>query len=134
MIWGFEGWCKTAVPQCELQTEHLFHGGMYARTIRIPSGVVLTGALIKIPTLLILNGYAEILTGENEWAQINGYGVIPGSAGRKQVIITRGPVEMTMLFPTQAKTVEEAEREFTDEWEKLMSRNSHSDILQVTGE
>lgn len=109
-------------PQIDLVTEHVFHAGMYARTIRLPAGVALTGALIKIPTLLIVHGEADVLT-EDGWAQIRGYGVFSGSAGRKQVFVTRGPVEMTMIFPTQARSVEEAEEEFTDEYEKLMSRN-----------
>lgn len=106
---------------------------MYARTIRLDAGIVLTGALIKIPTLLIFNGHADVWVGDG-WLEMKGYGLIVGSAGRKQVFITRSCVEMTMIFPTQAKTVEEAEREFTDEYEKLMSRASNSDTVVITGE
>lgn len=96
---------------------------MYARTIRIPAGVVLTGALVKIPTLLVVHGEADVLTGDG-WASISGFGVLAGAALRKQIFVTRSAVEMTMVFPTQAATVDEAEREFTDEWESLMSRKS----------
>ena len=39
-------------PQVAIQTTHHFHAGLYSRTIRIPAGVMITGALIKIPTLL----------------------------------------------------------------------------------
>lgn len=119
--------------QIDLATHHVLHGGMYARTIRIPAGVILTGALIKRATVLIFNGHADALVGD-EWAEVNGYGVICGSAGRKQVFITRSYVEMTMLFPTQATTVEEAEREFTDDADRLMSRRSTRDVIVVTGE
>ena len=40
----------------------------------------------------------------------------------KQIFISKTPVIITMTFPTSAKTIEEAEREFTDEHELLLSR------------
>jgi hypothetical protein len=122
-----------SVEQVDVVTEHILHGGMYSRTIRLAPGIVITGALVKIPTLLVFNGHADVLIGE-EWAQFNGYGVIPGSAGRKQAFVTRSDVELTMIFPTQAQTVEEAEAQFTDECERLMSRRSTLDVIVITGE
>jgi hypothetical protein len=119
--------------QLDLATEHVLHGGMYARTLRLAPGVIITGALIKIPTLLVFKGHADMLVGD-EWIELMGYGVIPASAGRKQVFVTHSPVELTMLFPTQAKTVEEAEAEFTDDAERLLSRRSTRDIVVITGE
>lgn len=121
------------MPQVDLATEHVLHAGMYARTIRLDAGVVITGALIKIPTLLVFNGVADVLVGE-QWLEIKGYGVIPAPAGRKQAFITRSELDLTMIFPTQAKTVEEAENEFTDEAPLLMSRRSTSDVVLITGE
>ena len=32
-------------PQVEIRTEHTFHAGMYARTVRVPAGVVFTSVL-----------------------------------------------------------------------------------------
>ena len=49
------------LPQVEIATAHLFHAGVYARTIRIPAGVALTGALIKVSTVLIFSGHATVL-------------------------------------------------------------------------
>lgn len=121
------------LPQIDLVTDHVLHGGMYARTIRIPAGAVVTGALIKIPTLLVIQGDADVLTGDG-WVAVSGFGVLAGSAGRKQAFVTRSAVELTMMFPTQARTVEEAERECTDEHEQLMSRKSERDTVLVTGE
>lgn len=111
------------LPQVEIATEHVFHAGMYARTIRVPAGTVLTGAFMKIPTLLIVHGDAEVLNFDG-WLDVRGYAVLAGGAGRKQVFFARTAVEMTMVFATQATTVDEAEREFTDEFERLMSRNA----------
>ena len=122
-----------AAEQIDLATEHILHGGMYSRTIRLQPGVIITGALIKIPTMLIFKGHADVLLGD-EWVEMNGSCVICGSAGRKQVFVTRSETELTMIFPTKAKTVEEAEAEFTDEAGRLMSRRSTRDVVVITGE
>lgn len=109
--------------QIDIKTDHAFHAGMYVRTIMIPAGVVLTGALIKIPTVLIVSGTALVYTDKGT-LRIQGYGVLLGKAGRKQAFVSETDTYLTMIFPTDSTTVEEAEAEFTDETDKLMSRNS----------
>jgi hypothetical protein len=109
------------LPQVSIETEHVFHAGMYARTIRIPAGVVLTGALIKIPTLLIVSGDALVYTAEGP-RRFTGYNVMLGGAGRKQAFVAVTETWLTMVFPTGVGTVAEAEAEFTDEGDKLVSR------------
>jgi len=113
--------------QFQFRTEHVFHAGMYARTVRIPAGVVFTSVLIKCPTLVILNGTCDIAGGTVR--RFDGYNVVSAEAGRKMVYITRSPVEITMLFATNARTVEEAEAEFTDETENLLSHVNENDIV-----
>lgn len=110
------------LPQVAIATHHHFHAGLYARTIRIPAGVVITGALIRIPTLLIVSGHATVFIG-GESIELAGYHVLPGQAGRKQVFAARTDTDLTMLFATDAKTIEQAEAEFTDEADLLASRN-----------
>lgn len=117
-------------PQCEIVTEHVFHAGMYARTVRMKANIVFTSALIKRATLLIANGDLFVMAGEG-FARINGYNVIPAAAMRKQVYVTAGDVELTMIFPTEASTVEEAEAEFTDETDTLLSRTMENDIVST---
>ena len=109
-------------PQVLIETDHTFHAGMYARTIIIPAGVVLTGALIKIATLLIVSGDALVYVEDGPPLELRGYNVLPAAAGRKQAFVAQTDVSLTMIFPTQAKTVEEAEEEFTDEADRLFSR------------
>lgn len=109
------------LPQYEFATEHVFHAGLYARTIRIAAGVLFTTVLVKRPTLLISHGSYEMLSG-SRWVIMQGYNVIEASAGRKQIYRTLTDVEWTMLFATDARTVEEAEAEFTDEPDCLLSR------------
>ena len=109
------------LPQVDIKTEHEFHAGIYSRTIMIPAGVVLTGALIKIPTLLILSGDATVMIGDSE-VRLTGYGVIPAEEGRKQLFIAHQDTYLTMLFKTDVTPVFDAENEFTDEAENLGSR------------
>jgi len=116
-------------PQVVVETDHLIHAGMYARTIHVPAGMVLTGALIRVPTIVIVSGDCTVYAGE-ESIDLIGYRVLPGGAGRKQVFVTRTDTDITMLFPTQAGSVEEAEAEFTDEVGLLMSRR-YQDLNQV---
>ena len=121
-------------PQIELATEHLFHGGMYARTIRLKPETVIMGSLLKLATVLIIHGDCSVLIGDQR-VELKGYNVIPGCAGRKQFFWTHGPVEMTMIYPTALGTVEEAEDEVFAESDQLMSRRDGSgDTIVVTGE
>lgn len=114
-------------------TQHVIHAGMYARTIVVPKEMVLVGALLKRATLVIVTGSAAVLAGE-EWLELEGYNVIPASAGRKQVFVSYSPVIITMLFPTQARTVEDAEAEFTDEAVSLLSRRQDANAVVITAE
>jgi hypothetical protein len=120
-------------PQVEFVTEHVFHAGMYARTVRIGPNVVFTSALIKCATLMIVHGELLVLAGD-ELIRIHGYNVLPAEAGRKQFYITGSQVELTMVFPSMARTVEEAEAEFTDEADMLLSRQQENDIVRTCPE
>ena len=107
---------------------------MYARTITMPPDTIAIGTLIKVPTLVITVGSAKVLVGD-QWVDVDGYSVLPASANRKQIAISRGPFIVTMLFPTSAKTVEEAENEFTDETHLLLSRKQEGmNTAMITGE
>lgn len=109
------------LPQIDIPTRHALHAGMYARTITIPAGAAITGALIKIPTILIVDGHCEVFTG-SETVVLTGYHVMQAEAHRKQVFLAYADTNLTMLFPTQAETVKQAENEFTDEAALLWSR------------
>lgn len=121
-----------AMPQVDISTNHVLHGGMYARTIMIPAGVVLTGALIKIATILIVQGDVTVHIGE-EAIDLCGYHVLPASANRKQAFFAKTDTYLTMIFSSNVETVEEAEMEFTDDADRLISRKSNNHMI-ITGE
>lgn len=121
-------------PQVEIATEHLLHGGMYARTIRLAPGTVMMGSLILLATILVVQGECSFMAGDKR-VDISGYNVLPGCAGRKQLFLIHGPVEMTMIFPTQATTIEAAEDEIFAEADQLISRKDGSrDTVTITGQ
>lgn len=122
------------LEQTELQTQHVLHGGMYARTIVLPTGTFITGALIKKATMLIIQGHVIIHIGDKS-IELEGYNVVPASSNRKQAFMAIKTTWMTMLFPSEAKVVSVAEEEFTDEAHTLISRKQDAiNHIIVTGE
>jgi hypothetical protein len=119
------------MPQIQLKTEHILHAGMYARTVRLAARVAIVSVLIKVPTVLTVNGKCRVFAGG--WRDFDGYHVLPAEAGRKMIYITESPTEITMVFPSRATTIEEAEREFTDEGNLLLSRQMSDDVVTITG-
>ena len=122
------------LPQVEISTDHVLHGGMYGRTICIPAGVVLTGVFIRVPTLLVFDGNATVNAGDDTTTLV-GYHVLAASAHRRQAFLAHADTRLTMVFATQAKTVAEAEAEFTDEAHLLFSRKPGAvNRINITGE
>lgn len=122
------------LQQVNIETSHVIHAGMYARTIMIPEGVTLTGALIKIATMLIVAGDVLVSIGD-ETIELVGYNVLAASKNRKQAFFARTNTHLTMIFPSGAQDIEDAESEFTDEADILLSRkNPESNHIVITGE
>lgn len=109
------------MPQVDVNVKHFLHAGMYARTCILPADVMITGALVKIPTILVVNGDVSYYTG-GSFKRLVGYHVLSAEANRKQIFVAVKPSELTMLFPSDAKTVKQAEEQFTDEWHLLTTR------------
>ena len=121
-------------PQVKIATQHIIHAGVYARTIVVPAGVILTGSLMKIPTVLIINGDFLLFEGDRT-LELKGYNIFTGGANRKQIGVAVADTQVTMVFATDAKTVEEAEAEFTDEAHLLFSRYEGAENhITITGE
>lgn len=110
-------------PDGNLPIQHDLHAGMYARTVMVPAGLQITGALIKIPTLLVVDGDCFVTLGDAV-RRIKGYAVLQAAAGRKQAFRAVADTHLTMIFPTIAQTVDAAERAFTDEFHKLANRRN----------
>lgn len=123
------------LPQGQYNTNHVLHAGMYARTLITPPHTLITGALIKVPTILITHGEITAYVGDGN-VRLHGYNVLPASAGRRQAVFSHETdAYYTMIFPTTCKTVEDAEKHFTDEYELLAShRDEKFNYTVITGE
>ena len=122
------------LPQVPVRMHHVLHGGMYARTCYIPAGHVAACCLVKVPTLVVLAGTADVYVGTDAALRLEGYSVVPASAGRKQAFLSITDFALTMVYVSNAKTVEEAENEFTDEADMLASRRDGLNTIVITGE
>jgi hypothetical protein len=120
-------------PQVDFKTFHVIHGGMYSRTVMVPANHIITGALIKIPTQVIVVGDAKVLVGDKV-LNLSGYNVLPAQSGRKQIFRAITDIYITMVFPTKAQTVSDAENEFTDEANLLASNRDESQNIFIKTE
>lgn len=122
------------LPQVSTETHHVLHAGLYVRTILLPAGTMITGALIKIATLVIVEGDVIVWLGDAS-KRLLGYNILPASAGRKQAFFALEDSHITMIFPTDAHDVEGAEIQFTDEHDRLASRREDArNFTIITGE
>lgn len=113
--------CILELPQVDFEHTYTLHGLVYTRTVFLPAGAVITGAHIKLPTTLIVSGNVMAYFGEYP-INIVGYKVMQAAAGRKAAFAAIDDTWLTMIFATDAQTNEEAEEQFTDEFERLMTR------------
>lgn len=118
-----------ALPQLEVVTYHVLHGDVYSRTICLPAGGALTSALIRIPTTLTISGDCSVLIGDASEVRITGYRVFAAAANRIQAYIAHADTWMTMSFKTNAKSITEAEEEFTHEADRLFSRRGINEVI-----
>lgn len=117
-------------------THHLNReAGTYCRTVVVPGGHEIIGVLIKIPTTVLVSGDCFVHVGDG-WLHLLGpHNLISASAERKQHFVANEDTHISMFFPSKARTVDEAEREFTDEFQNLLSRRLMTDDKTViTGE
>lgn len=123
---------SATLPQVEIATHHVLQAGIYARTILVPADTLLTGALVEIETIVIVNGDCTVALGDGRTERLTGYHVLPADGGRKQAYLAHADTWLTMLFATSVTSVEAAEDAFTAEAHKLMSRQpGHANTVHL---
>ena len=111
------------MPQVDLQTTHALSGCVYARTIFIPAGTVLTGAVHKKDHINVVHGDISVST-DDGMKRITGYHVLPTKAGMKRHGFAHGDTHWTTLCETQLDEVEAIENELVEDAEKLQTRQA----------
>lgn len=108
-------------PQVDIEIEEHLHAGVYSRTCKFPAGTFACGALVKKPTQLVMYGHMRFNNGLTV-REYKGYHVFEGQANRAQIGYAIEDTYFTMFAATDAKTIEEARKEFTDEENLLESK------------
>ena len=111
------------LPQVDLSTTHLVHGGMYARTILIPGGTLLTGALTEMDNICVLYGDITVTTDKGT-QHLQGFNVLPAKAGAKRAGIAHADTWWTTLIPTELTDIEAIEDSMTSESDRLHTRRA----------
>lgn len=109
-------------PQVDLSTTHLVHGGMYARTIFIPAGVALTGALTEMDNICVMYGDITVTTDEGT-QRLTGFNVLPAKLGAKRAGVTHADTWWTTIIPTELADIASIEEAMTTEADRLQTRN-----------
>lgn len=101
-------------PQIDLNTSHVVHGGICARTIFIPADTVLTGAQTNVDNVCVVFGDITVTTDEGT-QRLTGFNVIPSKPGSKRAGITHADTWWTTLHRTDLTKIADIEDEMTDE-------------------
>lgn len=109
------------LPQVDLQTDHLVHGGMYARTILIPAGTILTGALTNQDNVCVVHGDITVTTDEGT-RHLVGFNVLPARKGAKRAGVAHADTWWTTIWTTELNDITAIEDSLTDEAELLQTR------------
>lgn len=112
-----------ALPQVDLRTEHSLAGGIYARTIFIPAGTVLTGATHKKDHINIVFGDITVTT-DGEPVRLTGHHVLPTKAGNKRAGVAHADTVWTTLVRTDLSDIEAIEDELVIESSRLQTRQT----------
>jgi hypothetical protein len=108
-------------PQVDLQTKQALSGKVYARTILIPAGTVLTGATHKKDHINIVCGDITVTTDEGP-KRIIGYHVIETKAGSKRAGVAHADTMWTTVCHTELTDSEAIEDELVEESSRLQTR------------
>lgn len=112
-----------AAAQVDLHAEHSLSGGVYARTITIPAGTVLTGATHKKDHINIACGDITVTT-DTGLVRLTGYHVIETKAGSKRAGFAHAETKWTTVCYTKLTDIEAIEDELVEESGRLQSRKA----------
>lgn len=111
------------LPQVGLSTSNVIHGGLCARTILIPAGTVLTGALTNISNICIVSGDITVTTDDGV-RRFTGFHVLPANPGAKRAGVAHADTYWTTIWPTELRDIHAIEDEMSGEASMLQTRRA----------
>ena len=122
------------MPQTDLMTTHHLSGGMYARTIHIPAGCVLTGATHKFDHINVVCGDISVTLEDGSVKRITGFQVLPTKAGAKRAGVAHTDTCWTTISATDLTDIEEIEDSIVVEADQLQTRRqllTHNESMKL---
>jgi hypothetical protein len=110
----------TQLPQVDLNTTHALAGEVYSRTIFIPAGVTLTGAIHNKNHINIMCGDITVST-DTGMKRLRGYNVFPTKAGMKRVGYAHADTYWTTVLQTKETELSKIEEDVTPEYAELQT-------------
>jgi hypothetical protein len=111
------------MPQLDLQTCHCLSGMVYARSIFIPAGGVLTGAEHKKDHVNIVFGDITVST-DDGMKRLTGFHVLPTKAGMKRVGYAHEDTHWVTCCHTQLEDIPAIEDELVKDAHLLQTRRA----------
>lgn len=101
------------LPQVEIETIHHFAPGVYAREIRIPAGVLLTGMIHRTEHLSIISkGRMTVVSANAEKIEIEAPYTLLSKPGAKRAIYAHTDSVWTCIHPTTETDLDKLEELF----------------------
>lgn len=97
------------LPQVEMPTEHSFCRGLYARTMRIPAGTVLTGAVHRDESFFVVRAGSLIVTDGGQSKTLHQGDMVVTPAGSKRAGVALTDVIVTTFHHNAAELRDPAE-------------------------
>jgi quercetin dioxygenase-like cupin family protein len=99
------------LPQLELETEHHFADGMYARVVRRPKGAVIVGKVHRREHFYIVTKGAVRVSDGETWRDYHAGDVIVSQPGTKRAVFALEDSICMTVHRTNKRNLEKIERE-----------------------
>lgn len=115
----------------DIQIKHCICGELYIRKCIIPKDVVAVSALIKVPTVVIIDGDCLVYDGQKV-SRVTGYKALQGQAYRESIFKALEDTQITMIAVVKSDTPQNAQKQITDQYVLLTNhRQEFKQLCQV---
>lgn len=103
------------LPQLELPTEHIFHGGMYCRQLWRPAGTLIVGKVHKKEHFYMVVYGTVAVTTDDGIQYLTGPHLLTSSAGTKRAVYAETDALCMTFHRADSTTVDEVETELVED-------------------
>jgi len=102
------------LPQVELPTEHIFHGGMYCRQLFQPAGSLVVGKVHKKEHFFMVVQGTVAVTGDSETLLYTAPFMLTSKPGTKRALYAETDVVYMTIHRADSTTIEAVEDELVE--------------------